>query len=526
MLTASDIRPSISPPLPRTKQPAPPDPPAAERPPFAVVGVLVIVAIKCAVNMTVASRYGWHRDELYYADAGRHLSLGYVDFPPATPWLARLSLILFGPSLVGLRFLAVLAGSGVIVITALITSALGGGRWAQILAALSITPLTLGSNALFQTVSFDQLAWALVLWAAVWLLREGGTRRWLIFGATIGAAWMTKFTVGVLIAGLAIGLVTTRSGRNRLRGPGPWLALLIAGVITAPNIWWQARHGWPSIDFFASRSDGTRADNPPQKYLLELVIGAGVAAVPVWVSGLRRLVTDRHLRPIGIAVVTVLGGWLALGGKAYYAAPALIAAFAAGAVHLESRRERTATASCARPARTAVRRALPVVIVATTVLTSPFILPVASAQQMVRFGLWHVRDDYAEQLGWPELVATVSRAWRSIPPSGRARTAIVVGNYGEAGALDRWGPPLGLPPVVSGALTHRYWTPSPQAMAGTAAILVGFDRHDAHELCDRSAVVARISNRAGVDNQEAGGVVRMCDLRGSIGTHWRWLASS
>ena len=261
-----------------------------------------------------------------------------------------------------------------IVITALITRDLGGRRWAQVLAALAITPLTLGSNAMFQTVSFDQLAWALVLWAALWVLREGGTRRWLALGAAIGVAWMTKFTVALLVVGLVVGFVATRSGRRRLRGRGPWLAMLVALLIAAPNLWWQVRHGWPSIDFFSSRSGGTRADNPPVKYLAEFVLGAGVASLPVWLGGVRRLLSDRHVRTLGIAVVVVIGGWLVLGGKAYYAGPALIAALCRGCRSLEGRLD--------------VRwhRLLPALIIATTVMTSPLILPVASTKQMVDVG--------------------------------------------------------------------------------------------------------------------------------------------
>ena len=328
-----------------------PEPPAravdraVDRPVFAIAPVLVVVAIKIAINMAVASRYGWHRDELYYADAGRHLSLGYVDFPPVTAWFAHLSSMLFGQSLAGLRSIAVLAGSGVVIVTALIARDLGGGRRAQVLAAVAITPLTLGSNAMFQTVSFDQLAWALVLWAAIWVLREGGTRRWLAFGLAVGVALMTKSTVVLLVLGLVLGFLATASGRSRLRGRGPWLATLLALVVAAPNVYWQVRHGWPSVEFFRSRSGESRADNPPTKFLLELIVGTGIAALPLWIFGVRRLLVDRRFRSLGVAVLTVIGGWLVLGGKSYYAAPALIVALAAGAVQLEDARNGCPTAS-------------------------------------------------------------------------------------------------------------------------------------------------------------------------------------
>ena len=135
------------------------------------------------------------------------------------------------------------------------------------------------------------------------------------------------------------------------------------------------------------------------------------------------------------------------------------------------------------------------------------------------------RDDYAEEVGWPELVRTVSDAWHDVPQPARSRTAIVASNYGEAGAIDRWGPRLGLPAVVSGHVSHRYWTPSPKTMAATEAIVVGFDGRFVHELCRTSTVVARIKNRAGVDNEEAGSAVRRCAVRGDIADHWTSLAS-
>ncbi len=511
---------AVTPPIGREADESPTQPAwLSTRPELAVAPLLVVVAVKVVVNLAVASRYGWHRDELYYADTGRHLSFGYVDFPPITPWLARVSSVLFGQSLVGLRSLAVAAGAGTVVLTALITRDLGGRRWAQVLAAIAITPLTLGSNAMFQTVSFDQLAWGLVLWAAVRVLHEGGTRRWVLLGAAVGVAWMTKFTVGLLIVGLLFGLVITRVGRSRLRGPGPSAAAALALAIAAPNLWWQMRHGWPSFDFFTSRANGTRADNPPSKFLLEFVLGAGVAALPLWLIGIRRLLADAALRPIGIAVASVLGGGLVLGGKAYYAGPVLVVAFAAGSAALERRLDQRAASTDGQRAG-GRRRLLPILIVATTAITSPLILPVATTHQMVKLGLWQARDDYAEEVGWPDLVDTVADVWHRLPAGQRARAAIVAGNYGEAGAIDRWGPARDLPAAVSGHLSRRYWRPDGATLSATEAILVGFDRRAVARLCRTGTPVARVTNRLDVENEEQGGLVWQCHLRGSVADRW------
>src|SRR5437868_14213771 len=82
--------------------------------------IALLIATKVGVTMAVADRYGWHRDELYYLASSRHLSLGYVDYPPITPLLARIDQTIFPGSLPGLRLLTVLAGAAVILIAALI----------------------------------------------------------------------------------------------------------------------------------------------------------------------------------------------------------------------------------------------------------------------------------------------------------------------------------------------------------------------------------------------------------------------
>ena len=499
-----------------TDAPARPAATRPERAPLAWAPVLVVVLVKVVLNLLVSARYGWHRDELYYADAGRHLAWGFVDFPPVTPLLAAGARVLAGDTLVGLRAVASLAGAGVILVTAAITRDLGGRRRAQVLAAVAICPLLVGSNAMFQTVSFDQLAWALVIWAAVALLQvatgpddDGEAdlgRAWVALAAAVALAWATKSTSGVLVGALAIGWLATASGRRSLRGAGPWVgAALVAGA-ALPNLWWQARHGWATVAFFAGRNGAVRNDNPPWRFAVELVLITGPVAVPLAVVGLRALLRDIALRPLGVALALVVPAWLVLGGKSYYAAPIVVGAFAAGAVEWERRAERRG--------RTSLR--LPVAIVLTTWLCLPLIGPFLPTATMVRAGLPSVRDDYAAELGWPELAATTDSVWDDLSPAEQDRTVVLAGSYGSAGALVRFSHHPDLP-VVSGHLTHRDWALPDRADRADRALVVGFDPRPLQGIC-RGPVrtLARVTNRWGVDNEEAGRPVLECELDASV----------
>jgi 4-amino-4-deoxy-L-arabinose transferase-like glycosyltransferase len=207
-------------------------------------GMLVLLGlalVKLVAQLSVAARYGFHRDELYYLAAGQHPSLWYVDYPPRTAMMARLSTIVFGHSLLGLRVWPAVAGAVIVVLGGLIARELGGGRFAQILAAslVLLSPMFLGGNSMFQTVTFDQLIWAICTYLVARLLARGGSPRlWLAIGVVLGIGVETKYTILVLGAGLAVGLVLTEQ-RRWLATPWPWLAALIAAAMLAPNLVWQ-----------------------------------------------------------------------------------------------------------------------------------------------------------------------------------------------------------------------------------------------------------------------------------------------
>jgi 4-amino-4-deoxy-L-arabinose transferase-like glycosyltransferase len=216
---------------------------AAGRHPVAWLPVLGLVAVKVAGSMVFAGRYGWFRDELYYLASARHPQLGYVDYPPVTPMVARLVQVVAPESLVALRLTGVVAGALVVVLAALIARELDGGPRAQALAALAvvISPLFLAGNLIFGTVDLDQLDWALLLWLVARLLAGREPRLWLLAGLVLGFGLETKYTVAGLALALAAGLLLTPA-RRHLATRWPWLGAALAAVLLVPNLWWQAGH--------------------------------------------------------------------------------------------------------------------------------------------------------------------------------------------------------------------------------------------------------------------------------------------
>jgi len=456
---------------------------------FAAGPVLAVVALKCALELAVAGRYGWHRDELYYAVAGLHLQGGYVEFPPVTALFAALDRELFGWSLVGLRAVTILASAGTVVVGALVARELGGSRRAQALAAVVIgfTPGMLATNLLFQPVALDQLTTMVVLWLALRLALGRGS--WPLLGAAVGVGLETKYTIAVVLALLVATFLVWR--RDVLRSWGFPLAAVIAAGLVVPNLVWEAGHGWASVHWFLDAPPSASDETRPQ-FLVDVIVLAGVA-FPVAVAGVRSLIRDRALCPFGWTVVGTVVAYFVLGGKSYYALPVMLFALAAGATPLD---------------RWATRRRLRVAgaaFVTTGLLILPITLPVLPLGTAVRHGVVEARSDYQSEVGWPAYVRLVER-------HAAGADVIVADNYGEAGALELFG--RGLPPVASADVTMRYWRPQ---VAGRNAVVVGYPRRAA-AFCTGYRVVARIS--AADDSDEGGEPIARCTLRDTLAGVW------
>jgi hypothetical protein len=306
-------------------------PVSAERDGFAAVPVAIVAV--AALLGALSPRYGFHRDELYFLVAGGHPAWGYADQPPLTPLIARASTALFGVSPAGLRVASTLACAATVLLTALIARELNGGRRAQLLAALSaaVSGFVLAVGHMVSTATFDLLAWQVVAWLALRLLRTGDGRWWLPLGAVIGLATLNKYLIGMLAVALLAGVLAV-GPREALRGRWLVAGVLIAAVIAAPNLWWQAAHGWPQLTVAGGISSDDGAENRALFVPMQIVYLSPLL-VPVWIAGIRHLWRDpalRWARSIVVAYPVLCVVVLVSGGKPYYALPLLLVLTAAG----------------------------------------------------------------------------------------------------------------------------------------------------------------------------------------------------
>lgn len=412
--------------------------------------------------------YGYFRDELYYLANGRHLGLGYVDHPPLIGVIAALVMNTIGPSLFAIRLLPAVAAAAVVYLAGRIAREMGGRAYAQAVAQLCamLAPGFLGLFGIFSMNAFDLLAWAALWWIAARYLRTGRERLWLAFGLVAGVGLLNKISVLFVGLGIAAGLLAA-GPRDSFRKPWLWAGGAIAGLVFLPHVLWQVAHGWPTLEFIRNATANKNVAFSPGGYLAAQAVNT-LPALPVWLAGLAALLAATGLRPfraLGWAWMAVLAVMLTTNAKAYYLVPSFTVLFAAGGVALE----RLGPSRVAAGAR-AVLVAFVIVLGAVAAPLAKALLPedtlVAYSSRLgmappreERHDMGRLPQHFADQHGWPELAAAIASVYHRLPAAERERACVFVQNYGEAGAVDLFGPALGLPPALSGHNSYHLWGP-------------------------------------------------------------------
>ncbi len=454
-----------------------------------------------AVVLTATSAgYGYHRDELYF----RMLppQWGYVDQPPLTPLLVR-GMSALVDEVWAVRLPATVFAVATVLMVVLVTRELGGGRIAQGLAAwgyaFAAFPLTFGHLEL--TSGLDTLAWVAATYCLVRAVLREQPRWWLAFGAVVGLATANKLLIALLVVSLAVGLAAM--GPRRLPAV-PWRYVVggvaVALVLALPTLVYQAANGFPQV----AMGQRLSAKNGPSNRVLlgpMLLLLLGPLLVPVWVTGVVALLRRpqwRRVRFLAVAFVALVVLSFVGAGQVYYPLGLLTVVYAAGCVPVSAWltgatwRRRLVVAAVALNSVVAAVIALPLVPVSVVGST-----PVPSINQASR-----------DQVGWPAYVGQVAEAYAALPADQRASAIVMTTNYGEAGAVARYGAALGLPTPLSGQNELFVQARPPDSVA--VAVVVG---RGAGAIAARNAtcsVVGTLDNGVHVTNEEQGQPVAVC----------------
>jgi len=501
--------------------------PARARPPLEI-GLLLGIALAVVVAhvlVNIFGPYGFHRDEFLYLAMGQHLRIWAMDFPPMMALAAEASRHLLGDSLVAIRIVPAIAHALLIVLAGLAAREFGGRRFAQALAALSVAlaPVFMRPGNLFHPVILDQLWWTLALLALARIGRtaeeDGGAGdpvAWIGLGVFGGLGLLTKFSIGFIGVSMVVGLLLSPQ-RRVLLTRWPWEAAVLALLIGSPSIVGQVQLGFPVAGQMRDLQASQLQHVSYLEFLVEQLMFLGpIMLLPVLAVG--RLLTvpaARGHRAVAWSCLAAFGLLLVLHGKAYYIAPIYPVLIGAGAAALELGTGVLAGHVVGRVTGNVVRGLVMALVLIFGAGSLPMGLPILSPTPMARYaaatgvtpatrtnwgGHLPLPQDYADMIGWPEEVAAVARVYRSLPPDQRAQAIVAGDSYGHAGAIDYYGPKLGLPPAISAA--GSYWFFGPGTKPGNVGVVLGDDSASLARLFRVVRPVLRVDNPWGVPEEQ------------------------
>jgi hypothetical protein len=450
---------------------------------LAWAGVLSLAGF--ALHVAYNNRYDYFRDEFDYMACGEHPAWGYVDHPPLIPFLVRICRGIFGDSLRSIRLVPALGASLLVLLTAVIARELGGRRFAMVLSAMAVlvAPIYLSDGSLLTTNCLEPLFWMGCAYCAIRAISRSEPRMWLVFGALAGLGLEEKYSIALFGFGVVLGLLLTPE-RRAFGRPWIWLGGGLALLLFLPNLLWNVAHHWPFLQLTAHiKASGRDVRLGPGRYFVEQMLLTHPVSSPVWITGLAALLFAPRFRPhrfLGVAYLVCFSAFAILGGKNYYLAPIYPVLFAAGAVVIAD--------AAQRRARWAEPAILTVLLLAGLWLL-PITVPVLSVDAFVtymhhlpfeipRSEKSHLRaalpQHYADQFGWEAIVDEAAIAYGRLEPDERGDCPIFAQDYGQAGAIDFYGPARGLPKSVSGH--QSYWLWGPRGYTGRCLVVLDDDR--------------------------------------------------
>jgi 4-amino-4-deoxy-L-arabinose transferase-like glycosyltransferase len=464
----------------------------------------LLAAAAILLQMATNGRYGYFRDELYYLALSHHLDWGYVDLAPIAPLVLNVARKVLGESLYAIRLLPALALGAEILITALIARELGGKRFAIFLACLSVfmAPVILGNATRFSMNPFEPLFWMGAIYFVLRAINADRPQMLVWAGVLIGLGLENKHSTAFFLISLTVGILATPK-RRWLLNKWLWIAVGIILLLCLPNLIWQYQHDFATwVDLSNVKKIHKNVELPPLPFLKQQIMMLLPINVIVWIAGLGFLLfhaRGKRYRVLGVTYIAFLAIMMALHAKDYYLAPIYPMLFAAGGVFWEN--------FIAAPARLRwLKVAMPLALLILGVIAFPLVLPILPPDRITPYmqalGIGVSRTEthmtsnlpqhFADEFGWPEMVAQVAEVYNKLPGEERAKTAILAGNYGSAGAIDFFGPQYGLPQSISAHQNYYYW--GFRQYTGETLIMLNWQLDDAQYWCQNVEEGPKVGN--------------------------------
>ncbi|NRB46368.1 MAG: glycosyltransferase family 39 protein [Saprospiraceae bacterium] len=433
--------------------------------PLAWSWIAWILAAKIILHFFTNGNYSYHRDELLYLALGNHPDFGHWSNGPLIGWISWFTQHVLGDSPFMIRFIPTLMGCGLIILAASMARDLGGGKWAQLLASLSIlvSPMYLRASTMFQPVIFDVFLWTTFTFLLLRYLVTEDAKYIIYFGVVFGVSLLNKYTPVFYFLALLLALLATPH-RALLWRKETGIAAACTFVIFLPNLLWQKAYNFPVVQHMEALSATQLANVKPLNFLLDQLL-LNMPSLLLLIGGIYFLFSPKgkSFRELGWLFLAVIGLFLLFKGKSYYSAGIYPVLLAAGAVIWEQ---------WAKPAwAKASLGTLMVLSILPFLPLGVFILPL---EQMVDYSNWlktevkldgplrwedgivhDLPQDYADMCGWEELAQIAQTAYQKAhaPES----TLLYADNYGQAGAVNLYGKDIGLPHCNSFSDNFRLW---------------------------------------------------------------------
>jgi hypothetical protein len=404
-----------------------------------------------------------HRDEFLYLAEARHMAWGYMEAPPLLSLFAWLTNWL-GGAMWAIKIWPALAGALTFMLAGRMVLHLGGGWFALLMAWMPfVAGAWLRMHFLFQPNFLDILFWTAMAYGLARFQQTEKPLYLYVAGISFGLGMLSKYTMAFYCTGLLAGLVLTWD-KKILASRHFYYAMGLGFLLFLPNLLWEVRHGFPIVFHMKTLRETQLQYVSPWTFLTDQLL-YNIATLFTWITGLIWTARKKQYRFIAWAFVVALGLLLLGHGKSYYSQGAYPILFAFGAYRLE--------AWATKWWRIRLLAFSLIFGIIQVPLLLPFKAPAALAEHYVHHTLgrkagalrWEdlqdhpLPQDFADMLSWKEMTEKVAQAYTSLDSTEKAHTLLFCDNYGEAGAINYYGPKYHLPPAYSDNASFLYWMP-------------------------------------------------------------------